>query len=232
MIHMCYRCKALIDLTQAQEMIRSTPDEAKGTTYDNLCEYVKICQAAEQVRSKSLIMKHTEFGALVDTLEGYEIDIPVFYFRSVALQFCQAELRQSHLEIYLDSAACYIDLNTDKSDNSDPDEITFTSKKPQLRFLQPTIGDPDDENEYGDCVTLTFFNYTVLLLVKSDDSLETLQPLAQLCRSIIKRYSTANIAKWEQKGQVHCHSHFLAQSPQSLSRLLGTHFPHPAGVGS
>ena len=87
MIHMCYRCKALIDLTQAQEMIRSTPDEAKGTTYDNLCEYVKICQAAEQVLSKSQIMEHTEFGALVDTLEGYEIDIPVFYFRSSALQF-------------------------------------------------------------------------------------------------------------------------------------------------
>ena len=174
-------------------MIRSTPEDAKGTTYDKLCEYVKLCQAAESVRAKSMVTKHNGFATLVGLLESYDIDIPALYFRSSALQFCQSELRQSHLDLYLDAAACYIDSTIDKSD---PEEQTFDVKKPQLRMMQPTIGDAEDEIEYGDFVNLTFYNDTVLLLVKSDKSLDTLQPLAQLCRSILKRHDGANIEKW------------------------------------
>ena len=108
--------ESLIDFTQASEMIRSTPEDSKGTTYDKLCEFVKLCQAAENVRAKSMVMKHNEFATLVDLLESYDIDIPPFYFRSAVLQFCQSELRQSHMDIYLDSSAGYIDLNIDNSD--------------------------------------------------------------------------------------------------------------------
>ena len=168
-------------LIEALEIMRSTLESQRGTAFDLLGEFVKVTQAAEQVRATSLTMKNAEFVALVKLLRDYDLDPPMYYFRCSQHQFCLQQLRSSEMDGYIDSSRCYLDKKLKETGSNSSLDISL----PQLRYMQADPADPKDMESFSDIITLNFFNDTILLLVKGDQSVETLQPLLVLCRSLV-----------------------------------------------
>ena len=157
-----------------------------------LSEFVKVTQAAEQIRAKSLTMKNQEFVSLVKLLREYDQEPPAYYFRCSQHQYCLTALRASDIDGYIDSSRSYLDKKLKEIASKD----SFDMSMPQLRYLQADTTDPEDIESFSDITTLNFFNDTVLLLVKADQSVETLQPLLVLCRRIVHSWREAGWVQW------------------------------------
>ena len=184
-------------LIEALEIMRSTPESQRGTAFEILGEFVKVTQAAEQVRANTLTMKNAEFVALVKLLRDYDLDPPMYYFRCSQHQYCLQQLRSSEMDGYIDSSRCYFDKNLKETGSNGSLDITL----PQLRDMQANPADPEYMEPFSDIITFNFWNDTILLLVKADQSVETLQPLLVLCRSLVLSWQQASPEQWSQSLQ-------------------------------